>query len=212
MSMTVKRTFLSTIVLMAVLSAGASANPVFVDDFEGDLSLWTGKDGGAHHGIIVADPLNAGNDVLSFTAMNSAGDIFTVAGFDLVAGQAYTVSFDYLGLPNQIPGGSGGFAGLSQGYPGSHFWYYGTNTTSGAAPILVDDGQWHTYTYEFTAPTKVGSSIHLMFEDFRYSSASIAGDAFFDNVQITTVPAPGAVLLGSVGLGLTGYLRRRKAL
>ncbi len=210
MTMTVKRTCLSMIVLVSLSSVGAFANPVFVDDFEGDLSLWTGKSGGVHHGVIVADPLNAGNNVLSFTALNSAGDIFTVAAFDLVAGQAYTVSFDYLGLPNQIPGGSGGFAGLSQGYPGTHMWYYGTNTTSGAAPILVDDGQWHTYTYGFTAPTTIGSSIHLMFEDFRYSSASVAGDAFFDNVQITTVPVPGAMLLGCLGLGLTGYLRRRR--
>jgi hypothetical protein len=197
------------IVLVGLFSAGA--NPVFVEDFENDLSLWTGKNGSAHHGVIVADPVNTGNNALSFTAMNSAGDIVTIAAFNLVAGQAYSVCFDYLGIPNQIASGSGGFAGLYQGYPGTHLWYYSTNTTSGAAPILVDDGQWHTYTYNFTAPTTVGSSIHLMFEDFRHSSASVAGDAFFDNVRITTVPVPGAMLLRSIGLGLTSYLRRRRA-
>ncbi len=212
MSHRVKRTSIGMLVLVGFFSAGAVANPVFIEDFETDLSQWTGKNGGAHNGIIVADPLNAGNNVLSFSATASSGDIFTIAAFDLVAGQSYTISFDYLGMPSQIPGDSGGFAGLSQAYPGTHLWYYGTSATSGAAPVLIDDGQWHTYTYEFTAPTSIGSSIHLMFEDFSYyGGASVAGDAFFDNIQITTVPVPGALLLGSIGLGLTGYFRRRNA-
>lgn len=211
MTKNIAKIWFSLIVLVGFLGAGAVANPLFIEDFESDLSLWTGKNNGVHNGVIVADPLNAGNHVLSFSATASGGDIFTIAAFDLVAGQQYTVSFDYLGLPSQIPGGAGGFAGLSQAYPGTHLWYYGTNSTSGAAPILVDDGQWHTYTYDFIAPSSIGGSIHLMFEDYGYSAASVAGDALFDNVQISTIPVPGALLLGSIGLGLTGHLRRRRA-
>ncbi|MDY0357637.1 MAG: hypothetical protein RBR19_17275 [Sedimentisphaerales bacterium] len=211
MTLNIAKVWFSLAVLVGFLGVGALANPLFIEDFESDLSQWTGKNNGAHHGVIVADPLNAGNNVLSFSATASGGDIFTIAAFDLVAGQQYTISFDYLGLPSQIAGGAGGFAGLSQAYPGTHLWYYGTNSTSGAAPILVDDGQWHTYTYDFIAPSSIGSSIHLMFEDFSYSAASVAGDALFDNVQISTIPVPGALLLGSIGLGLTGHLRRRRA-
>lgn len=203
---------IGAMVLIGVLNSGVLANPIFTEDFESGLLLWTGKSGGPHHGLITTDPHNSGNKVLTFTATASGGDIFTTAAFNLVAGQQYSVSFDYLGLPKGIAGGSGGFAGLAQGYPGTHRWYYGTNTTSGAAPILVDDEQWHSYTYDFVASAQTGNSIHLMFEDFRYSSASIAGDAFFDNVRIATVPVPGAMLLGTIGISLAGYLRRRKAL
>ncbi len=208
----VRRICIAAVVLVGVLNSGVLAGPIFSENFESDLSLWTGKYDGAHHGLITADPLVSGNKVLTFTATASGGDIFTIASFDLVAGQQYSVSFDYLGLPSDIPGGSGGFAGLAQGYPGTHLWYYGTNTTSGAAPILVDDRQWHSYTYDFMASAQTGSSVHLMFEDFRYSSASLPGDAFFDNVRIATVPVPGAMLLGTIGVSLAGYLRRRKAL
>ncbi len=37
-------------------------------------------------------------------------------------------------------------------------------------------------------------------------------NAFFDDVRLAAIPAPGAVLLGSLGAGLVGWLRRRRAL
>ena len=38
-----------------------------------------------------------------------------------------------------------------------------------------------------------------------------AGTVSFDNARIY-VPAPGAILLGSIGVGLVGWLRRRRTL
>jgi hypothetical protein len=183
----------------------AFADMLFQDDFESDLSAWTGKTGDVHHGVIVDDPLNAGNHVLTFTQKNAYGDIFTTQAFDLVAGQEYIVSFDYLGFDGKTPGHSGGFAGLSSDYPGTHIWYYGTTSTSQANPILIGDGQWHHYDYTFTAPLKIGDSIHLMFEDF----IGIGGDAYFDNIAFHA-PVPGALLLGSMGLSLAGWRLKKK--
>ncbi len=69
------------------VSCPAATTVLFEDTFSGDLSLWTGKGGGPHHGQIVNDPLNRTNRVLNFTALNVSGDIFTsnvinVAGID----------------------------------------------------------------------------------------------------------------------------------
>lgn len=183
---------------------------IFNEDFEGSLSAWVGKSGGGHYGSIVPDPLDATNNVLTFTALNSSGDIFaTATGFDLVAGQTYTISFKYLGIPGQgTPGNLGGFAGLSAGLPGDHMWYYGTSTTSGAADVLVDDGSWHSYSYDFTVPLGIGNHIHLMFEDFS-GSGGVAGDVYFDDISL--VPIPGAVLLGMLGLSAAGWKLRKFA-
>ena len=60
--------------------ATAADSVLFRDNFEsGNLDQWTGVLGGAHHGVIVVDPLHSANHVLTFTALNAGGDIFTAA-------------------------------------------------------------------------------------------------------------------------------------
>lgn len=182
------------------------------EDFEsGSLAgVWVGQGGdpSAHHGLIVTDPLDPSNKVLTFSDTNAGGDIFTSStGFVLVPGTEYTVSFRYMGDPTKggTPDDLGGYAGLAKGFPGSHLWYYGTGAVSGAADVLVDDGKWRSYSYTFTAPLSIGSPIHLMFEDFahaNYVTADVAGDVYFDDIRF--VPVPGAVLLGMLGLGAAG--------
>lgn len=206
-------------VLAVTLLLGATVSAdLFYEDFQGDLSAWVGQSGDptAHHGIIVPDPVNpgSGNRVLTFTQTNWGGDIFaTAAGFAVTPGQQYTISFKYLGDPSQggTPGNLGGYAGISAGFPGNHIWYYGTSNVSGAAPVLIDDGQWHSYSYTFTASAGM-NPVHLMFEDFYlqgYGLANVAGDVYFDDIRL--VPIPGAVLLGLLGLSVAGGKLRKRA-
>ncbi|MEA3305754.1 MAG: PEP-CTERM sorting domain-containing protein [Candidatus Omnitrophota bacterium] len=206
-------------VVVAISLVNAVASTIFIDNFEGDLSQWIGQYGGVHHGVVISDPLVSGNHVLTFTELNAAGDIFTLQQFNLVTGQPYRVSFDYLGLADtaSVPGDFGGYAGMSEDFPGRHLWYYGTGSNSGASDILVDDGQWHSYNYYFTAPvffsehgSGPGNDIRLMFEDF-LESGGMVGDAYFDNISLTVVPEPATILLLCSGLiGLFSFRNKFK--
>lgn len=222
--MSFPKTFLSLSLGAIALAAGAfssatvHAMPVsaFAEDFEGDLSNWIDRNPSNPESIIVADPLNSGNNVLSFARLGSGGSIFT-ADFMTTTGD-FTVSFDYLGLPGQggNTGDLGGYFGISQALPGSHYWVAGT----GSFPFeinLIDDGSWHTYNLTFSSP--IGQTVRLMFEDWD-GSGGVAGDVFFDNVQFNdaslppaplpnSVPAPGALVL--IGFGLIALAARRRA-
>ncbi|PCI44839.1 MAG: hypothetical protein COB49_10695 [Alphaproteobacteria bacterium] len=189
------------------------------EDFEGDLSKWTGKNEGAHSGEIVVDPLGSSNNVLKFNTMISAGDIFSVDSIVAVSGVQYTLSFDYLGLPGNQSGPLGGYIGISEGFPGDHKWLAGTGSLSDPFLTIVDTGEWIHYDFTFnfddfaTMTGFVGSDMHLMLEDF-IGDGGVAGDIFFDNIffrATTDVPEPAPFALLGFGLIGLGLIRRRKA-
>ena len=83
-----------------------------------------------------------------------------------------------------------------------------------AAALLVDETYilpWHqgftAYSVDFSVPA--GSSLlRVSFEGYGGDNLGI----LLDDVAVGAIPAPGAVLLGSIGVGLVGWLRRRRAL
>jgi hypothetical protein len=197
-----------------LISGAATAATVFNDGFEsGSLANWTGKSFGAHSAVIVVDPLNNANHAITFNTLESAGELFSTQLFEFTDADTFEVSFDYLGLakPGSVAGNLGGFVGFSKGTPGSHSWMYGTSAVSGAAPDLIDDGAWRTFTFVVDGATAFGGNatgFHLMFEDF-VGSGGVAGDAFFDNITVNAVPSPGAGILAASGFAMVTRRRRR---
>ncbi len=203
---------IGSVVVVAGIAGMAMGDIVFQDDFESGLGQWTGKNGGSHHGVLVIDPHDQGNTVLSFNGLAAGGDIFSDTALTLDPDVTYRMSFDYLGMIREGAriGDTGGYVGFSVGTPSRHSWQWATGTVSGASDVLVDDGQWHSYAFEFTsADIGIGDSIRLMVEDFS-GSGGYSGDAYFDNFSVgpATVPTPGtAAVLGVMGL-ITAKRRR----
>ena len=200
------------------LNAPAQAEVLFQDDFEGDLSLWTGKNDGLHHGEIVADPLDSGRGgVLTFSALNMAGDIYSRD--EIAFAGPIQLSFDYLGLAScgSVQGDLGGFLGVAYGVGPVQdgvdiFWQAGTRDGyANLALALVDDGAWHSYS--MTLDGNAFLPFHLTLEDWVESKGQ-AGDAFFDNVrvEVASVPEPAVgslALLGRFSLRLLARSRRQ---
>ncbi len=70
-----------------------------------------------------------------------------------------------------------------------------------------------TYTLPFTVNTS--GLVSIAFYDPIGLSGTVLGDnagLFLDDVGVYVIPAPGAILLGAVGIGFVGFLRRRRKL
>lgn len=173
---------------------------LFADDFEGDLSKWTGKEGGETFGVIVEDPIE-GDRALSFRELNAGGDIFTVDPVESPSGK-YRLTFDYLGVEKSgsVPDDLGGFAGYS--YSLNPFddignvvenWLAGTqdnypkysNVQDQPIEVLLQDtGRWESVSIEFSEE----QPIHLSFEDYKLSDG-VPEDVYFDNVRLEALPS-----------------------
>lgn len=177
----------------------SSASTLFSDDFEsGNLSAWL-TTGSAQ---VVADPLNASNKVVNFTALGSGGNLFSDF-FAIPVTGITTISFDYLGTttqPGSDPSNTGGFLGID-GLLGEN-WYFGTGNYPGAFEMTGND-QWHHY----SVVVANGQNLRVKLEDFA-GSDPVAGNAYFDNISVQAVPEP--TTMAALGLGALAMLRRRK--
>lgn len=171
---------------------------LFSEDFESDLSQWTGQDGGAYSAEIVVDPLDPSNHVVTFRERATYGDIFGTE-FPVIQGMMYVMYLDYLGVPGgegSDPDNLGGFAGYAEdtATPIWGYWLAGTFQFPDYPDVqLIDDGTWHSYAIVFNpyaVITPANNTIRVMLEDWD-GGIGIPGDAFFDNIRVElTGPVP----------------------
>ncbi len=209
-------TAMATGIFFSALAVNSSATILFEDDFSsGDLSSWNY----VVYGEVVHSPTDSGNNVLSFSDINSGGDTFSSL-IENTGAATYTLSFDYYTTDGTDVRNGGGFAGIDDdGVKGNdHIWYLGTPEYLSVTYLPQATDGWKNVSYTFSLPD-TWTSFSLMFEDFR----APARDAFFDNIVLSDsngvsdgnpapVPEPATVFLFGVGLSaLAGaQLRRRK--
>lgn len=100
---------------------------------------------------------------------------------------------------------------LYPAYEARHFIVYdldaGTEVTPTYVPTYRSD---HVYSFVIDLGTSVPSNLHFGVSDGYFLDNS--GQYNIKVAQLSVIPAPGAIMLGSIGAGLVGWLRRRRAL
>ncbi|MEN6306268.1 MAG: hypothetical protein ABFD91_00810 [Anaerohalosphaeraceae bacterium] len=79
--------------------------------------------------------------------------------------------------------------------------------TVSAPPSTTEDWVW-SGVYSGTA----GKTLTLTVTGVEWDGFNTYGQLAVDRLDVTFVPAPGAILLGAMGTGLVGWLRRRRSL
>lgn len=206
---------LSAALIFAVLLAGAGPSlaapiTVFSDSFDsyGYEINWTGGGvwsiaDGTVDLIGEGTPYDFGLGHGKYVDLDGNGDpgVLTSPSFMLLPGMTYTLQFDLAGNQEhnpQIPSSAEDTVEVK------------IADINGIIVVLKDQGFLTYVSPSFTVAVPTLASV---------SFANLEGGdrqgALLDNVYVfgeATVPAPGAVVLGSLGVGLVGWLRRRRAL
>jgi len=148
------------------------------------------------------------------------GEIYTLPG-GLASDQEF-VAAGASGNVFDVGKYQGGWAELSweNFQVGSATFIYGGNAGNITVEARDKDGnvldsyyQADTYWDQPAGPVTLWAGEFNSIQSLYWKDTSSTNDfAALDNISLTIIPAPGAILLGSIGVGLVGWLRRKKTL
>ncbi|MBL8210065.1 MAG: PEP-CTERM sorting domain-containing protein [Bryobacterales bacterium] len=167
-------------------------------------------------GQIVADPLNPNNKVLNFAQLKAGGDLFSVP-LDLSNSPTITIEFDYLGIytGDNVSTDTGGFVIMDIPNSFAGWVLLGTSTAGGPLrPNMLNltNGVWHHIALTIPATlVGAGNGSKFVLEQWN-GSTNAAGNAYFDNILVSTnpVPEPSSLLLAGLGVLLIAAGRQRR--
>lgn len=191
-----KKLLAAGVLAVGMGSAASAATVIFEDNFDGEayglnqgLNNWAVSDGTIDViGTGFFEIAGPGTYLDMDGSTRNAGRITTLAVFNVVAGEAYSLAFDY------GKNGSGAET-LSFGFGG---W---TDSLALAAGAMAG---FSSVVYNFTA--SVTGQTSLFFEN----SGGDNQGALLDNVSLSAVPLPAGGLMLIGGLAALAALRRRK--